>query len=178
MSCPGDSDAALMARTAAGDESAFAGLVEKYQNILLNFFLRRGVSYSDGQDLAQRTFLRLWRYRANYKPQAKFTTFLFLLAGQVSVDFYRSEGRRADLEEGLAHEAEVAADVRPPAARFGGEDVRRAVSRLPAGLRDVVELGVFQDLPYADVAAALGIPVGTVKSRMFNALRKLKEILG
>ena len=46
-----------------------------------------------------------------------------------------------------------------------------------AGMRDVVELGVFQDLPYADVAEILGIPEGTVKSRMFNALRKLKELM-
>ena len=174
----GGDDAARMARAAAGDEAAFAEIVGKYQDVLLNFFLRKGVSYSDGQDLAQRTFPRLWRYREKYRPQAKFTTVLFLLAGQVSVDFYRSEGRRAELEEGLGVEAEVAADVRPSAPRFGGEDVRRAVARLPAGLRDVVELGVFQDLPYADVAAALGIPLGTVKSRMFNALRKLKEILG
>ena len=45
-------------------------------------------------------------------------------------------------------------------------------------MRDVVELGVFQDLPYADVSEILGIPVGTVKSRMFNALKKLKEMLG
>ena len=58
-----------------------------------------------------------------------------------------------------------------------GEDVRRAVARLPEGLRDVVELGVFQDLPYAEVGKILKIPVGTVKSRMFNALRKLKELL-
>ena len=177
MAEPSESDAARMARVAEGDEAAFAALVGKYRNVLLNFFLRKGVSYSDGQDLAQRTFLRIWRYRTKYRPQAKFTTFLFLLAGQESVDFFRSEGRRAGLEEDLAHEAEVDADVRPAAARFGGEDVRRAVSRLPQGLRDVVELGVFQDLPYADVGEILGIPVGTVKSRMFNALRRLKELL-
>ena len=58
-----------------------------------------------------------------------------------------------------------------------GERVRRAVASLPPGLRDVVELGVFQDLPYAEVSEILGIPVGTVKSRMFNALKKLKELM-
>ena len=177
MAAPSGSDAALMARTVKGDEAAFCALVGKYRNVLLNFFLRKGVSYNDGQDLAQRTFLRIWRYRMKYRPQAKFTTFLFLLAGQEAIDFFRSEGRRTELEENLAHEAEVAADVRPSGGRFGGEDVRRAVSRLPQGLRDVVELGVFQDLPYADVGEILGIPVGTVKSRMFNALRRLKETL-
>lgn len=170
-------DAELMSLAAAGRDEAFRELVLRYQNILLNFFLRKGVSYSDGQDLAQRTFLRLWRYRGRYSAQAKFTTFLFLLAGQEAVDFFRAAGRRACLEEGLAHEADVAADLHRPSAPADGEDVRRAVARLPEGLRDVVELGVFQDLPYAEVGRILKIPVGTVKSRMFNALRKLKELL-
>lgn len=170
-------DTDLMARAAAGAEAAFAVLVERYKDVLLNFFLRKGVSYGDGQDLAQRTFLRLWRYRAKYAPQAKFTTFLFLLAGQEVVDFFRAEGRRAGLADGFAHETEVRRDVRKAAPAFDGEAVRQAVARLSPGLRDVVELGVFQDLPYADVGEILGIPVGTVKSRMFHALRKLKEML-
>lgn len=171
------SDVALMARVAEGRADAFEQLVGRYQNILLNFFLRKGVSYADAQDLAQRTFLRLWRYRMKYTPQAKFTTFLFLLAGQESVDFFRAESRKAGLQEGLEQEAAVAAEVRSEATPAAGEDVRRAVSQLPQGLRDVVELGVFQDLPYAEVGKILKIPVGTVKSRMFNALRKLKELL-
>lgn len=170
-------DIELMALAAKGRADAFEEIVRRYQNILLNFFLRKCVSYSDGQDLAQRTFLRLWRYRKKYRAEAKFTTFLFLLAGQESVDFFRAEGRKAGLEEGLVREAEVAADERSTEAPAEGEDVRRAVSQLPQGLRDVVELGVFQDLPYAEVGQILKIPVGTVKSRMFNALRKLKELL-
>ncbi len=171
------SDVELMRLAASDREEAFEVLVEKYKDILLNFFLRKGVSCSDGQDLAQRTFLRLWRYRRKYEPQAKFTTFLFLLAGQESVDFFRAEGRRAGLVEGLTREVEVQADVRSADQPADGEAVRRAVAQLSPGLRDVVELGIFQDLPYADVGEVLGIPVGTVKSRMFNALRKLKELL-
>lgn len=171
-------DVELMELAAQGREDAFACLVEKYKDVLLNFFLRRGVSYQDGQDLAQRTFLRLWKYRAKYEPQAKFTTFLFLLAGQESVDFFRAESRRSGLTEELTREAEVRANERTSAAPAEGEDVRRAVSQLSPALRDVVELGVFQGLPYDEVGGILGIPVGTVKSRMFNALRKLKEILG
>jgi RNA polymerase sigma-70 factor (ECF subfamily) len=185
-------DAELMARTARGDERAFAELVVRYQDVLLNFFLRKGVSYHDGQDLAQRTLLRLWRYRNRYAPTAKLTTFLFLLAGQVAIDFFRAEGHRHGLEEELERQAEVeatsgtmstsgetSAGCRPPDPDDGGsgERVRRAVASLPPGMRDVVELGVFQDLPYADVSEILGIPEGTVKSRMFNALRKLKELM-
>ena len=185
-------DAELMARTARGDENAFAELVVRYQDVLLNFFLRKGVSYCDGQDLVQRTLLRLWRYRNRYAPTAKLTTFLFLLAGQVTIDFFRAEGHRQGLEEALERQAEseatsgtmstsgeAAAACRPADADDdgAGERVRLAVASLPPGMRDVVELGVFQDLPYADVAEILGIPEGTVKSRMFNALRKLKELM-
>ena len=188
----GSTDAELMVRTARGDENAFAELVVRYQDVLLNFFLRKGVSYSDGQDLVQRTLLRLWRYRNRYAPTAKLTTFLFLLAGQVAIDFFRAEGHRQGLEEALEHQAELeatsgtmstsgeaAAACRPadPDDDGAGERVRLAVASLPPGMRDVVELGVFQDLPYADVAEILGIPEGTVKSRMFNALRKLKELM-
>ena len=59
-------DTDLMALAAAGREEAFAELVDRYKDVLLNFFLRKGVSYNDGQDLAQRTFLRLWKYRTKY----------------------------------------------------------------------------------------------------------------
>ncbi len=185
------SDAELMAMSAKGDDSAFAEIVSRYQDVLLNFFMRKGVSFADGQDLAQRTLLRLWRYRHRYEPTAKFTTFLFLLAGQVAIDFIRAEGRRNGLQEDLEREAEAEATAgtmhsagetsvvcrpaEPDDAQ--GERVRRAVASLPPGLRDVVELGVFQDLPYAEVSEILGIPVGTVKSRMFNALKKLKELM-
>ena len=186
------SDAELMVRTAAGDENAFAALVVRYQDVLLNFFLRKGVSYCDGQDLAQRTLLRLWRYRSRYAPTAKLTTFLFLIAGQVAIDFFRAEGHRHGLEEELERQVEAeatagtmstageaAAACRPadPGDDGSGDRVRRAVASLPPAMRDVVELGVFQDLPYADVAEILGIPEGTVKSRMFNALKKLKELM-
>ena len=174
---PGDVD--LMLRAKAGDDAAFSLLVERFGKILLNFFLRKGVSYEDGQDLVQKTFLRLWSYRRRYVPEAKFTTFLFLAAGQVATDHFRSEARRKRLADSLAEEAKdtgtdgASSDALPGS----GQDVRLAVARLPEGMRDVVELGVFQQLPYQDVAGILGIPRGTVKSRMFNALRRLKEML-
>ena len=174
-------DCEAMAAAARGDDAAFGALVEKYSSPLLNFFLRKGVSYHDGQDLVSRTFLRLWKYRSRYEPAAKFTTFLYLLAGQISVDFFRESARRGRLEDGVAaetalvEERELRGELRP--APCTALDVRKAVAGLPEGLRDVVELGVFQDLPYKEIARILGIPEGTVKSRMHNALRKLKELM-
>ena len=148
---------------------------KKFEKNLLNFFWRQGVQYSEGGDLVQETYLRLWKYRREYKPTAKLSTFLFLMARQVRIDALRRQTRRATREETWGREAgtSAASAVGRVDAR---EDVRWAVAQLSEPLREVVELGVFQDLPYAEVGAILGIPVGTVKSRMSNALKKLKEV--
>ena len=144
----------------------------KFEKNLLNFFWRQGVSSSEGEDLVQETYLRLWKYRRDYKPSAKLSTFLFLMARQVRIDALRRESRRASREENWGKDQPT---VQGPGDSVR-EDVRWAVAQLSDPLRETVELGVFQDLPYADVAEVLGIPVGTVKSRMSNALKKLKEI--
>ena len=154
------------------DENLMAE-ARKFEKNLLNFFWRQGVSYEEGEDLVQETYLRLWKYRREYRPTAKLSTFLFLLARQVRIDALRRQTRRADREERWGREQPTAEGPKVSGVR---EDVRWAVARLSEPLRDVVELGVFQDLPYAEVAEILGIPTGTVKSRMSNALKKLKEI--
>ena len=171
-------DAALMLRARADDRDAFAALVKRHQKMLLNYFARSGVQY-DCEDLVQQTFLRLYRYRDRYTPTAKFTTFLFLLARQVWIDELRRRKRHERLVAGLAAEPHPE-QVEPVAANVGaagGMDLDQALAALPEALRAVVELGVYQDLPYAQVAEILGIPVGTVKSRMFNALAKLRGFL-
>ena len=145
----------------------------KFEKNLLNFFWRQGVSYDEGEDLVQETYLRLWNYRKTYEPTARLSTFLFILARQVRIDALRRQTRRGRREERWGREQpETAA----PTAFGVREDVRWAVARLSEPLREVIELGVFQDLPYAEVGEILGIPVGTVKSRMSNALKKLREI--
>ena len=146
----------------------------KFEKNLLNFFWRQGVSVSEGEDLVQETYLRLWNYRDRYEASAKLSTFLFLIARQVRIDALRRQAHRAEREESWGSGRGTC--EMPPA--FGlREDVRWAVAQLSEPLREVVELGVFQDLPYAEVGEILGIPVGTVKSRMSNALKKLKEVL-
>ncbi len=147
----------------------------KYEKRLLNFFWRQGVKQSEGEDLVQETYLRLWKYRREYKPTAKLSTFLFLMARQVRIDALRRQTRREAREESWGKESATSADsgLERSDARA---DVRWALAQLTEPLKEVVELGVFQDLPYAEVSAVLGIPVGTVKSRMSNALKKLREI--
>ena len=154
------------------DETLMAE-AKKFEKNLLNFFWRQGVSSSEGEDLVQETYLRLWKYRREYKPTAKLSTFLFLMARQVRIDALRRQTRRENREESWGKDQPTSEGPKAFGVR---EDVRWAIAKLSEPLRDVIELGVFQDLPYAEVAEILGVPVGTVKSRMHNALNKLKEI--
>ena len=154
-------------------ESALLVEARKFERKLLNFFYRQGVQTSECEDLLQETYLRLWRYRRRYRPSAKLSTFLFLMARQVRIDALRRSARREQRERSWMSERPVETT---PDNRGARDDVRWALARLPRTLREVVELGVFQDLPYAEISDILSIPVGTVKSRMHYALKKLKEI--
>lgn len=146
---------------------------KKSEKMLLNFFVRHGVSPVESEDLVQETYLRLWNYRGAYQKTAKLSTFLFLIARQVRIDALRRRMRRETREESWMADRP---DTAPPETYGVREDALWAVSRLTEPLREVVELGVFRELPYAEISEILGIPVGTVKSRMSNALKRLKEI--
>ena len=171
-------DTALMLCVRNGDHDAFSTLMKMYEKKVLNFFLRLGVQY-DAEDLAQQTFLRLYRYRNRYEPKAKVLTFLFLIARQVWIDELRKRNRRKKLVESLTKEleGEYTRSTADEMAAGGTLDLKNALTKLPDQMRIVIELGVYQDLPYLEVAQILGIPEGTVKSRMFNALAQLRMLL-
>ncbi len=155
------------------DRTAFETLVRKHQRPLLNFFIRAGVT-TDAEDLVQQTFIRLYRYRNRYRARAKFTTFLYLLARQVWIDELRRRKRRQRLSDGL--KAEPTPEPRAPTPALA-DDLQQALAGLSERLRAVVTLGVLQELAYPEIARILKIPVGTVKSRMFNGLRELRARL-
>ncbi len=170
-------DEELMLAAAQEDQAAFERLVVRHQKALLNFFFRAGV-YTDAEDLVQQTFVRLYRYRARYSPTAKFTTFLYLVARQVRVDEVRKRIRLRNLREKLKADEEHAEPIRTDLPYTGiSDDLQNALAKLSEAHREVVVLGMLQELPYAEVAEVLGVPIGTVKSRMYHALRLLRQIL-
>ena len=164
-----------MRLAAAGDDAAFGRLVQKYQQAMMNFFLRLGVR-TDMEDLAQETFLRIHRYRERYQPTAKFTTFLYMVARTAWLDRARKRGRYAAFQEayGLHVAAEEQAAGRPEPDR---PDLRAAMERLPEKLREILVLSVYEELKYQEIATILGIPEGTVKSRVHAAVAALREQL-
>jgi len=175
---PDPDDFALMAALRNGDPEAFSALSDRWRPRLVNFFRSLGADAFSADDCAQETLLRVYRYRDAYQPQVPFPAFLFTLGRRSFLDLKR-RGRRWDRHapETLADDA---AAVAPDAAAAHTQrlDLAAAVARLPRRLRDVVEWGVLRGQPYERVATLLGIPVGTVKSRMHHAVRRLREFLG
>jgi RNA polymerase sigma-70 factor, ECF subfamily len=171
---PESDDFALMAGVRAGDEDAFRRLVLRHQRPLLNFFARMGAS-THGEDLAQETFIRLWNYRTKYKPAAKFTTFLYTLARHAWLDHLRKQNRFRLFAE--RYRAEIPSSTDGGLARLRKNlDIQDALERLSPKLRETLVLAVHQALSYDEIADVLNVPVGTVKSRVFNALSTLQEI--
>jgi RNA polymerase sigma-70 factor (ECF subfamily) len=168
----GPSDIDLMRLVSGGDREAFAAIVRRHQRPLVNLFRRLGADAHGAEDCAQETFLRLFRYRMRYRPTAAFAAFLYTLARHSWVDWSRRAARRAC---SMIDEAMIELDPRMPID--DRLDLEAAVRGLPDHLRWVVLLSVDRGLSYPEIGSVLGIPAGTVKSRMFHAVRRLREAL-
>jgi len=167
-----DSSEELMLKAKKGDLRAFEELVRLHQRNVMNFFVRSGVK-TDAEDLAQKTFIRLWDARARYEVTARFKTFLYLVMRRIFIDEVR---RRDRLEQAKREMADFFPD-RIESEHERSIDTAKIVSMLPEGMRDVILMTYMEGLKHEEIADRLCIPLGTVKSRVFNALRKLREIL-
>lgn len=171
---------------AAGDPGLFESFVASEMGTLLGFFRRLGGSQAEIEDLAQDTVVKLYRSAHLYSPSNRFDAFVFRTARNVWIDSRRKAGVRANLissasDEGSAALMEVESDEREPFDSIESEErsemLRSAVAQLNSSHRMAFELGVIQGLPYSQVGEILGVPVGTVKSRVHNAVIKLRDIL-
>ncbi len=169
-----ETDIELMQRSRHGSREAFAELVQRYQNRLVNFFRRMGVPLTEAEDLVQTTFLRVYAYRKRWRPTGKFTSFLYVIARHVWTDMVRKSARTPRANEAAIAGAATDGDGAASDARM---DVGAALVELSEKLRSVVVLNLYQGLKYQEIADVLDIPLGTVKSRMHLALKQLKEIL-
>lgn len=181
------SDAELLLALKEGDAGAFDAIVERFQRRLIGYFHRMSGDAQLAEDCAQEVFVRLWRARENYVPSASAVTFVMRIARNHWIDRYRSRAARppeASLDRGEDERrwADAIAGGGPSPAQVSEqrEDERRlleALLRIPESQRSVLDLAGRQNLRYEDIAAILDIPVGTVKSRVFAAVAKLRQLL-
>jgi RNA polymerase sigma-70 factor, ECF subfamily len=186
-----DDDRELMLRARSGSREAFDAIVSRWQGRLLTFFFRHCGDRELAEDCSQEVFVRLYKARDRYTPDALFSTFLFTIARHYWIDVARARAIRPDAQRGFGGAAEdddredrlsrlPAAELAPPAQAVLADDLARmhaALERLPEPLRDVVQLGVIETLPYAEVSRILAIPIGTVKSRVHAAVIALRAAM-
>ena len=183
----GDRD--LLAAYRDGDASAFRALVELFRDRMLQFFFRLCWDRDRAEDLTQELFIKLITGSKRYRPEGRMATFVYRVATNLWIDHYRAQRPRPRLvsfdqvvhPEGDRAPMQFAEDAPSPQEQMvDGEEravLRAALERLTEPHRIVFELAVYQERPYSEVSELLGIPVGTVKSRMHNAVRALKEML-
>ena len=169
-----DKETELMLRVKAGDRAAFEELFRLYEKPLTNYLFRLCGNRARSEDLLQDAFLRLWKAAPGYEPSAKVSTYIFRIAHNL---FLNDAARRR--EKALESiDAETRSD---PASDLNRREVQSAVQKaveaLPDGEREVLLLSEYNGFKYAEISEILGIPVGTVKSRMFSAVQRLKEAL-
>jgi RNA polymerase sigma-70 factor (ECF subfamily) len=165
-----------------GDPGPFEEFVRLEAATFVGFFERLGAEPAEAEDLTQETFLRLYRAAADYEARDAFGGYALRIARNAWIDAGRRRGSRGPAAADVPVEELELVDDRSPGPRDlerveEGERARAALAALPPGHRRVFELAVLQGRPYPEIAAVVGIPVGTVKSRVFHAVRKLRELL-
>jgi len=165
----------LLERFARGEADAFEDLFRQYQGRVFAWIVRivrdRGVA----EDLTIETFWRIYRARHRFRPDGNFSAWAYRIATNRAINHLRRRHSRSEvpLPDDLAQP--VSGDVN--VQQELGRQIQLAVRTLPAKLQMIVMLALVEERPYQEVAEALGIAVGTVKSRVFRAVRRLRKRL-
>ena len=186
-----------MAALRDGNPAPFEDFVRSHSRLLVAWFRRQGAGLHRAEDLCQDVMIKLHQHAPRYRPQERFAAYLFRVARNVWIDDRRRLGarptgisldqgdeegtRRGDFlspEKVLRGPTATREPVENASLREGDERLRAALDDLSENHRTVFELGALEGLNYAEVSEILEIPVGTVKSRMFYAVRHLRAALG
>jgi RNA polymerase sigma-70 factor (ECF subfamily) len=174
------SDEALVALVARGDEDALAELYDRVGRIAYGLAFRVLRNEQLAEDAVQEAFLAVWRSAVTFRAErAKASTWILTLVHRRAVDLVRrEERRRAEPLEGKV--AAGSADESTEEAawlRFERERVQAALKQLPDNQREALELAYYGGFSQSELADRLGVPLGTIKSRMFAGLARLRELL-
>jgi RNA polymerase sigma-70 factor (ECF subfamily) len=179
-----DADRDLVTAAAGGDRRAFDELVRRYQGQVVNLARAMTASDLDVDDMAQETFVRVWRSLKGFRGDSSFRTWLYGIAMNV---IRTHLGRRSKLRSRLWSAS--SADDADPLERIASHErgvehavvlrdgIDQALKSLPEELREALVLRDVQGLEYREIADTLGIPIGTVESRIFRARQRLRPLL-
>ena len=177
----------IIALVVGGDSNAFEALVLENQTQVYNLCLKMTGSEEDAFDLSQEAFLKAFNNLDKFRGDSKFSVWLYRLTSNICIDFIRKKRRRQETSLSMEDEDGAEDELQLPDERFSPEtelerkELRRAVDdglrQLPADYRNILVLRELNGLSYDEIAQALEMEVGTVKSRIFRARKKLCAIL-
>ena len=170
----------MIARIKQGDKKAFAEFVDAYGAKIHRLARRYASLPADAEDLTQEIFLELYRGIGGFRGESALSTWVYRVAVNRCLRYCQRERKTENIE--LKEDAQALSDWRSDPVQFAanrelGEQVQDALHTLSPGHQDVVVLCEMHGLTYKECAAALDIPVGTVKSRLSNAFRKMRVLL-
>jgi RNA polymerase sigma-70 factor (ECF subfamily) len=182
MECREDADRALVDAAAAGSREAFDELVRRHQTSMIALARVLTSGGGEAEDLAQEIFVRAWRSIGRFRGESTFRTWLHRIAINVVRTHQAREGRWFRIfsppHKDDERVAEPAASGEPVDVHLSRRQIiDRALRALPADLRIAVTLRDLQGLDYREIAQTLGVPIGTVESRIFRARQRLRPLL-
>ena len=173
-----DPDDVLVRRCRDGDRTAFVALVRRYRGPIYNCAYRVLGREEDASDVTQGVFLKIIQRLDQYDPNYKFFSWIYRMALNDALNMLRDRGREAPMEEGM----EGAADERSnPEAQVSDKQeahrIQQALMRMKVSDRAVLTLRHFSDCSYEEIAEIMELEVKTVKSRLFEARQRLRQLL-
>ena len=182
-----EQEAAIVRRVLDGDVNAFETLVREYEKNVYNIALRMVNNSEDASDMTQEAFIKAYNSLPNFRGDSKFSVWLYRIVSNVCLDFLRSKSRKPTLslsmedDDGEETQLDIADESQSPELllerSLTRDAVRRGLDALPPDYRQILLLREIQGLSYDEISLALDLEVGTVKSRIFRARKKLCAFL-
>ncbi len=182
-----EQEAAVIQSVLDGDVNAFETLVKEYEKNVYNLALRMTGNSEDAADMSQEAFIKAYNSLSSFRGDSKFSVWLYRIVSNVCLDYLRSRTRKPTVslstenDDGEEVELDIADESQSPELLLDRsltrDAVRRGLAALPPDHREILLLRDIQGLSYEEIAAALGLEAGTVKSRIFRARKKLCSFL-
>lgn len=182
-----EQEAAIVRKVLGGDANAFETLVLEYEKNVYNIALRMTGNSEDAADMTQEAFIKAYNSLQSFRGDSKFSVWLYRIVSNVCLDFLRSKNRKPTVslsvedDDGEDAQLDVADESQSPELlldrKLTRDSVRRGLDSLPPDYRQILLLREIQGLSYDEIAQALSLEVGTVKSRIFRARKRLCTFL-